>query len=58
MNSKHLKLLITLIALLVLANIGIQFWQPHPATITQTAKKSRAQTTLPAPKQYAQTPFD
>lgn len=58
MNSKHLKLLIALIALLVLANIGIQFWQPHPATAPQTAKKSRAQTTLPAPKQYAQTPFD
>ena len=58
MNSKHLKLLIALIALLVLANIGIQFWQPHPATAPQTAKKSRVQTTLPAPKQYAQTPFD
>ena len=34
MNSKHLKLLIALIALLVLANIGIQFWQPPPRTQT------------------------
>ena len=58
MNSKHLKLLIALIALLVLANIGIQFWQPHPAATPTIGKKPRVQPTLPAPKQYAQTPFD
>ena len=60
MNSKHLKLLIAFIALLILANIGIQFWQPSPAT-PQASKKSRPaspKTTLPAPKQYSPTPFD
>ena len=59
MNSKHLKLLITFIALLILANIGIQFW--HPNTAPQASQKSRTaspKTTLPAPKQYSQTPFD
>lgn len=59
MNSKHLKLLIAFIALLILANIGIQFW--HPNTAPQANQKSRPaspKTTLPAPKQYSQTPFD
>ncbi len=52
MNSKHLKLLIAFIALLILANIGIQFWQPSPAT-PQASKKSRPaspKTHPPAPQ--------
>lgn len=59
MNSKHLKLLIAFIALLILANIGIQFWQPNSATLKSPSQsKSRNAPSLPAPKQYAQTPFD
>ena len=56
MNSKHLKLLIALIALLVLANIGIQFWQPHPLPPPPNRQKSprpnhppRTQTIRPNP---------
>lgn len=59
MNSKHLKLLIAFIALLILANISIQFWQPNSATLKSPSQsKSRNAPSLPAPKQYAQTPFD
>ena len=42
MNSKHLKLLIAFIALLILANISIQFWQPN--TAPQASQKSRPPT--------------